>query len=393
MQYRGMFAYPWDFGDDPDRFLDRFEAYGCNMLTINGVYHQINTIGMRINHAYERSFAGTSFAVAPERYGRIVPRAVVELDSTYQALRERCSARGIDWRCWIVNLHNDDIGVRYPDTAVRNLWGDSYPSSLCVNHPDVQEYAVNLLEDVIRAVAPSRVIMETESFMSAFHGRHHEFTLARMTSSVRYLLSLCFCPHCMNKAMESGVDALAARRTAQILLERMLKEETWLEGNEDAQLLQIFLEYPELYHYQQFRNASVTDLVRRTSEAAHARNVRYEIIPSAFPFGVNHMHYEGSALKTLGELVDAFVPLCYAPEESYSQIVRAIRLFSDAPVALALNLGRTRYRSWSEFMSKLEDGLNSGAESVYCYNYGIATDEALNCMGEVYRKYGAKEGT
>ena len=384
MQYRGMFVYPWDLGAEPQRFLERYQALGCNMMAVNGSYHQMSTFGLRVGHAYGRPFAGTSFEVDEKRYGRIVPRSVVHLDSVYEELREACAARGIDWRCWMVNLHNDDIGERYPDTCVQNAWGDRYPSSLCVNHPDVQEYAVHLLEDVIRLIAPSRVIMETESFMPAFHGRHHEFTLARLTPAVRYLSSLCFCPHCMREAERSGIDTQAVRTAVRNLLERLLREDVCLPGHEDAQLLQVFMEYPEIYSYQQFRYASVTKLTVLAADAAHARHVLYECIPSAYPFAINHMHYEGTLLRALDKVVDGFVPLCYAPEEDYIQILRNMRLFTEAPVALALNLGRTRYANWDEFSHKLAEGALGGAESIYCYNYGLATDEALQQMKKAY---------
>ena len=132
------------------------------------------------------------------------------------------------------------------------------------------------------------------------------------------------------------------------LLEHLLREDVCLPGHEDAQLLQVFMEYPEIYSYQQFRYASVTKLTVLAADAAHARHVLYECIPSAYPFAINHMHYEGTLL------------------------------------ALALNLGRTRYANWDEFSHKLAEGALGGAESIYCYNYGLATDEALQQMKKAY---------
>lgn len=385
MVHLGMYVYPWDVAEEAGEFVKRYADLGCNMIAINGVYHQCNVLGVSQRHVYERRNAGTSFAIHPEKYGRIKPHAEAELTGAYAQLREKCAKQGIDWRCWMVNLHNDQIGDAYPDTTIQNAWGDRYPSSLCVNHPDVREYANALLTDVMDTIAPSRVVMETECWLHAFHGRHHEFMLARLTPAIQYLLSLCFCPHCMKAAAEGGVDGEGAKAVTLALLERLLKAETTFGENEDAQVTQIFLEYPQLYAYQQFRMNSVNALVAKTAATAHSRGVLYEYIPSAAPFIVNTMHYDASSFRALAPIVDGFIPLCYGAGESYPMIRRNVELFApQARVSLALHLGRTRYHGEADFAQKVGEALEDGVQDVYCYNYGLATEECLQWMGRAY---------
>ena len=387
MLNRGMFIYPWDVAHDPHRFVSEYQQLGCNMVAVNAVYHQCNVLGTRAGHVYERNCAGTSFAIHPEMYGRILPRVVSDLTGELEALRTACIRQGIDWRCWVVSLHNDQIGEAYPDTTVRNVWGDRYPSALCVNHPDVREYADAAVRDVIGTLAPSRVVMESLSFMHAFHGRHHEFSLARMTGAVRYLLSLCFCEHCKRAAEQQGVDAHAAQRTAERLLRALTWGDTTFEGSEDAQLMQLFLEYPELYAYQRFRMESVRSLVAQVAKTAHDRGVLLDYIPSAAPFTIHQMQYDASSFSALQGVVDGFVPLCYSPAERYPLIRRNVQMHAPgARVSLALNLDRRRYTDAGDLCGRIAEAVEDGVEDIYCYNYGLATPECLGWMGRAYRQ-------
>ncbi len=381
----GMFVYPWDMAKAPERLLGEYADLGCNMIAVNGVYHQCNVLETRTWHVYERRNAGTSFAIHPEKYGRLRPRAEADLTQTYADLREMCEKKGIEWRCWMVNLHNDQVGDQWPDTNVYNVWGDRYPSALCVNHPDVRQYASALLEDVIATIAPRHVVMETESWMQAFHGRHHEFMLPRMTPAVQYLLSMCFCPYCMEQAQKDGVDAEKARALVDRLLKQLLAGDTTFGDNEHTQVIQLLLEYPELYAYQRFRMRSVTRLVKQTSETAHAHGIKYDYIPSAAPFPINEMHFEGSCLGELAPYVDSFVPLCYTPNQTYSMIRKNVDLFApQTPVALAQNLSRARYAGRDAFVGKVLDAAQNGAQDIYSYCYTMATDECLSWVKQAY---------
>lgn len=381
----GMFVYPWDAGASADAFLTDYLSLGCNMLAVNSAYHQCSVLAPRSCRTYGRAAAGASFAAHAEKYGRIRPLVVDDWTGELLSLREQCAKRDVDWRSWVVVLHNDQIGEAYPDTAVRNLRGDCYPSALCVNHPDIREYARALLTDTVETFAPSRVVVESESWMQAFHGRHHEFALARLTPAVRYLLSLCFCPHCLAAAAKAGVDAEEARRVANEVLAKLLEADTTFGANEDAQLTQIFLEYPTLYAYQQFRMNSVASLVADSAAAVRSLGAKYDCIPSAAPFEISATCFEGAPLRLLADTADGFVPLCYTRGESYTLLRRNIRLYApQSRVALALKLSREFYPDEAAFAALIRDAAQGGAEDIYCYNYGLATAECLGWMRNAY---------
>lgn len=376
MTESGMFLYPWDMASDPEGFLRKYIGLGCDCVVLNCAYHHCSILDTSLRHVYENRDAGTSFAFHAERYGRIRPHLQKDFTQQIAMFRELCSQNRIRFKVWVVNSHNTTVGEEHPEACVQNVWGDVYSYSLCLNHPDVQEYLCALTEDVIQTAAPESMVMEAVTWLPAFHGRHHEFALARVTPAIRYLLSLCFCGHCMKKAEARGIDAAKVKQTVSGLLDALLKGDTTFGKNEQTQLMNIFLEFPDLYAYQQMRMDSVRDLVGRTSERAHALGVKYEMISLSTPFEVNSTCYEGTSYGKLAPLVDVFVPLVYQPEERFHAVQANIRMFApDAAVAMGINLGRERYSGAEDFIGRIADAAQAGASSVYYYNYGMATEE------------------
>ena len=48
----GMFVYPWDMAKAPERLLGEYADLGCNMIAVNGVYHQCNVLETRTWYVY-----------------------------------------------------------------------------------------------------------------------------------------------------------------------------------------------------------------------------------------------------------------------------------------------------------------------------------------------------
>lgn len=378
-----MFVYPWDMDGRADTFWEEYRRLGCNTIAVNTCYHHISIIDTALMRVYERRQAGPSFAIHPERYGRIRPQVQADLTGTFLQLREACAQAGMTYRSWNVNLHSSAIGQDYPDACVENVWGDRYSYTLCLNHPDVLEYDLALLTDIIDTLDPDSFIMEAVSWIPAFHGKHHEFSLVHITPAIRYLLTLCFCPHCIQAAQAEGIDALAVRETVRTLLQGLLARELTFGDNEQTQLTHLLIEYPELYAYQQFRTRSVTRFVQATAQLVHQSGKRYEYIPSSTPFEVNSTLFEGYSFRALTGVPDRYVPLVYDPKERCSTVLGNIRLFDHhTPVAAGLNLSRVRYTGQGDFLQRIQDGVDCGISAFYLYNYGTAPRECLDWIAQ-----------
>lgn len=381
---KGMLVYPWDIPDDLEGFVKEYKKLHCNSIVLNASYHHCHVTDLRIRHIYRRREAGISYEPDTSLYGRLKPVMAENRSGLYRELGSICRSEGVSYKCWLVNTHNSTIGDRNPDVCVENAWGDTYTYSLCLNHPDVREYVRALALDAAKAVSPDSFLMEAMTWLPAFHGRHHEFSLPHVTPAIRYLLSLCFCPSCMKAAGEQGIDAYAVKELAAGLLERLLERGTTYGVNEQSQLLHLMLEYPKLYEYQRFRMDSVKRLVRLQTEAVRSQGIRYELITSSTPFEANDIYYEGVSYKDMSSLADTLSPLVYGDAESCAAAVRNIRLSAEnVDISPIFNLGRSNCHEADMLGRNVIEALKSGAGSVYYYNYGMASPEMLRWVTEV----------
>jgi hypothetical protein len=84
--------------------------------------------------------------------------------------------QGLEVEAWIVLTHNSTLGRAHPDLVVRNAFGDVYPYALCPAAPDVQEYCLTLVEEVLRSAPMDGVVLEAWGAMGIDHAGKHEKT-------------------------------------------------------------------------------------------------------------------------------------------------------------------------------------------------------------------------
>lgn len=383
---QGMFIHSWDIDGDMGKRIGHFVELNCNTVAVNVNYHHAGVADLRLGHMHYRKGAGTAFSVEPSDYGVICPQPQEKLEDKFRQLSALCRQNQITVKAWVVNAHNSTLGRKYPHAAVVNAWGDVCENCFCINHQDFREYDRNLIDNIERVVNPDSYVMEAMQWMPSFHGSHHEFMLGRLTPAVRYLLSLCFCETCMEKAGQEGIDGEAVKGQVRGLLTKLLEGDTTYGINEETQLTHIWMEYPEIYEYQQFRMRSVASLTEETVAQVHAFGKKYEYIPSSTPFDINTTYYEAAPLRRLEGIVDGLIPLIYHTESSYEKVLRNIRLFNETtPVGMALNLGRARYTGKEDFLWRIREARALNCPEVLSYNYGMATEEMLQWMKEAYQ--------
>jgi hypothetical protein len=178
------------------------------------------------------------------------------------------SRLGVEVHAWTVFLHNDTLGVRYPECAPRNAFGDPYLTELCPANPDVRAYVRALSADIARLGVTS-ILSESLHYHPLEHGYAHERYFIDLGPLSRYLLGLCFCEHCLAAARRHGVDGERVRAVARAELERVFAHAGTEEPREDvtrADLAQ--LADGEVAAYVDARAATVASLVAEAAEAA-----------------------------------------------------------------------------------------------------------------------------
>jgi hypothetical protein len=125
-------------------------------------------------------------------------------------LCEHAHRRSMGVTAWTIFLHNSRLASRNPDCATRNVYGDPYLTDLCPANPRVRSYCRELAADISRFPV-QRLFAESLHYRPLEHGEHHERYLIDIPKEARTLLSLCFCRHCRQSAIEAGVaiDELA----------------------------------------------------------------------------------------------------------------------------------------------------------------------------------------
>lgn len=216
-----IFAFATDLQDEGlGDVLDAVtERAGLDGVTVAAAYHHGRDVfphnPVRKVHFLE---GGTVFFRAdPDRYGgtlRPVVSRLAQKQDVLADLRDAADRRSLPVQAWTVFLHNSRLGAQHPECAVRNAFGDPYITDLCPANPEVRHYAVALASDLMR-YRPDGILTESLHYHPLEHGFHHERYFIELGTTARFLLGLCFCEHCMARAVARGVDADGVQRFAR----------------------------------------------------------------------------------------------------------------------------------------------------------------------------------
>jgi hypothetical protein len=216
------YAYAWDYAGDATA-APRAATLGLGSVAVAASYHATRAATplhpARRLHDAEHAACYVPVREQAWRGHRLVP-AVPSWDPDGDSLagaRGQLLGQGLEVEAWIVLTHTSALGRAHPDLVVRNAFGDRYPYALCPAAPDVLEYCVTLVEEVLRSAPMDGVILEACGPMGIDHaGKHEKTEFAGWDEVGRDLLSLCFCQACADRYAAAGVDS---DRLAQVVRE------------------------------------------------------------------------------------------------------------------------------------------------------------------------------
>jgi hypothetical protein len=203
--------------------VDRIrDMAGADCITMAANYHHSRDVFPHNPRRKVRFMrGGVFFRADPARYAglRIQPDVadIAREDDPLARLIDVAGKRGMTVKAWTNGVHSTVHASANQDCAVHNAFGDPYITTLCPTNPDVRAYLRALAGDLGRYDLEA-YLAESVCFMPFDHGYHHERTLVPISATVKYLLSLCFCPHC--------VRAAAARGVAVTALQTFVRDET-----------------------------------------------------------------------------------------------------------------------------------------------------------------------
>ncbi|MFB9925742.1 hypothetical protein ACFORO_35345 [Amycolatopsis halotolerans] len=219
------YAYPWDVLGDT-AFAERVRDLGVDEVAVALAYHSARA-ATPWSTDQTSVVARTAALYRPVRAeawaGRdLVPAApdwVSSEDSGGDAVR-RLNDAGIPAAAWIVLTHNSQLGTAFPQYAVRNCFGETYPWALCPAQPAVREYAATLTAESVAGLKLSSVLLEACGPLGGVHQHQHEKTDGVWAPATARLLSICCCDACAEGW--TGLDPSDVRETLRAEVQRLI---------------------------------------------------------------------------------------------------------------------------------------------------------------------------
>jgi hypothetical protein len=293
-----------------------------------------------------------------------------------------CQAHNLDLGLWLVGLHNSALGQDRPELCVRNCFNDVYPYNLCPSKPPVRAYLRGLIQDVCDQFGPQRILLETAGWLGLLHWVHHEKVGIPVGEAAEMLLFLCFCPDCLARATQAGVDGPAVQEQVAAWTQSLLADERGAlsAGFTIADMPALLLEAPELYRYIQMRIDTTTTLVGDLQEITSKADTKLEVMPSAWGNPVARAWREGMSLRHLAKVCDGLIPLAYYadPRETRADIRWIQMLGDDLPLSVGLTACHPVTDSAATLVANAQTCAQEGAAGIYYYNYGMLNQERLD---------------
>jgi hypothetical protein len=329
---------------------------------------------------------------------QLQPR-VAELARTGDPLGDLCAAageRGMSVNAWAVFLHSDRLGFTHPECATQNAFGDRYLTDLCPSNPEVRAYACALASDIARYEV-STIFAESLHFHGLAHGYHHERYFEDLGTIGTYLLGLCFCVHCLERAHGAGVDAETVHRSVRDELERRFADGDGSGSSEE--LTRGFLAAfggEQLLEYIDARLETVTSLAAEVSAAAGADTSVAFLDLSGAEKGFATGHPTGDAAPTIswrmGVDVAALAERCDTIEATgYAADPGRLSLDLDAYQPLLADTSRLGVmlrpmppdcRSADNLVAKVALARERGLKRIDFYHYGFCRLRSLDWIRE-----------
>ena len=375
-----MWIYLWDLVDEGyDGVLSHLRELGLTSISLATAYHAGKFLAPH-NPQHKVVFLedGTvMFQPNASLYGRVFPlvHSLVASGHDLQEARREADRHGLQLRSWVVCCHNTPLGLAHPEMVARTAFGDPLYHTLCPSNSDVRQYLRSLVKD-IAARGVDRIELEALQFQGYSHGFHHEREGIALTPATRFLLGLCFCPSCGQRAREANLDLLPLRQFARAALEEFFQDpESSTAKYPSVEELPTGLVEPFL----QWRVGVIRSLLEEL--AAGAGNVPLRqmmpIDPAAWkPAGVDPA---ASSHTTGGILALGYVKDGNALIQPLSKLTS---LLPGSDLTVGFQVGLPESGGKAEFLDRMRVARELGITRFNFYNYGLVPMKNLAWIAE-----------
>jgi len=375
-----MYIYPWDIIDEGiEPCLETLKSLGLDELSVAINYH---TAKILLPHNPKRHLFFTEpgalyFDPRPDRYPKgLEPyEGKLTAGSTFLAdLIEKASRFDLDVIAWTVCMHNTRLGFMRPEMTVENAPGGRLLHNLCPSNPLSRGYVLGIVGEVADRFAPKAIELETPSFLGFTHGYHHEIAAIDIPPSLDFLLSLCFCRYCREKADESGIETGILRERVADHIRREFEAPFLPHSPREVMAL-----IPGLEEYIDCRAEIVTSFVELVKKEG-CPETELIAISTVFPPNADSRLLYGADPFELERVSDRVTVSGYFDEAA--RLAEDIDLLTaggmdTATMRVGLRPQLPDARSYNGFAAKLRVVAERSVGGVSFYNYGTMRASSL----------------
>lgn len=380
-----MWTYPWDVQDQGIARVigDLRDRAALNSVSLATSYHA----GRFLQPRSPRQKAyfpedGTVYYRPDDRFWAdkeirpLMARNVLDRGDMLDALMREREAGGMKVSCWTVCLHNTRLGTLHPGHVTRNAFGNANYYNLCPSSLAARDYVVSMVEEITTRYKPDMLELESPNFMGFAHEYHHEKDGVGMLAEDDFLLSLCFCEHCLARSRQAGVDGEAARKAVAELIQAMCERAIPSAQFPDFPSAGIgaFRRIPALHEYLPWRTEPVTSLIGEIrAKADPATRIVLIDLKDGWLGGVD--------LDAVGKVCDGAILCCYFMEpEAIGALMREGRtaIGPDKYLGAGFRVFFPEVRSADELAARSRAAVESGADGINYYNYGLIPEKRLD---------------
>lgn len=380
-----MWTYPWDIQDQGVKgaFADLRDRAALNTISLATSYHAGRFLQPRSpkQKAYFPE-DGTVYFTPDEALWNgkhIVPlqaQNVAERGDTLRALVNHRDDGGMKVSCWTVCLHNTRLGMLHPGHVTRNAFGNANFYNLCPSSPAAREYVVTLVQDVTTHYQPDILELESPNFMGFAHEYHHEKDGIGINDEDDFLLSLCFCDHCMRRGNKAGVPMESARTTVAGFIAEMCCREVPVKQFAKFPVAGIdaFGSWPDLHAFLRWRTEPVTSLIAEIKQKADPAT-------SIVLIDVKDGWLGGVDLEAVGKICDGAILCCYfMPPDQIVELMTSGRraLGPEKYLGAGIRVFYPEVASADELAARTKAAITAGADGINFYNYGLIPQKRLD---------------
>ena len=375
-----MWIYLWDLVDEGyDTVMPRLREYGLTSISLATAYHAGKFLAPH-NPLHKVVFLedGTvMFKPNPSLYGRVSPlvHSLVASGHDLQEARREADRHGLQLRSWVVCCHNTPLGMAHPEMVTRTAFGDPLYHNLCPSNSDVRQYLRSLLKD-IAAHGVDRIELEALQFQGYSHGFHHEREGIALTPATRFLLGLCFCASCQQRAREANLDLSPLRRFAQTALEECFQDP--VTNNEKYPAVEA-LPADLVEPFLQWRVGVIRSLLEELVSGAGNVQLRQMMSVDPAAWKLTGVDPAVSARTTGGILALGYVKDGNALAQPLSGLTS---LLPGSDITLGFQVGLPESGGKAEFLDRMRVARERGITSFNFYNYGFIPLKNLTWIAE-----------